>query len=277
MGKNIAVSASMITHQCVILDYCLEATVRSMLDLCEDVYINDGGSTDGTLDILYSLQTECGADRVKIFERQWRHDRRMWADEKNFILDKVPMSNYNVCIDADEVIHQDDISKIKTLCDGVNQAIAFKVIHFYGRPTRYIEGAAWYPQHTRLWKRSTGIKIIHHAKGCADDVCWPNGAPAHLIGFTLCDAKIYHYGNCRSPKALGIKAKKADDLYQYSTQYKNGQLAEPRSFTYAFDTIGHKEFKGEHPKYIKEWYEKHKLQDTSYDVGDHQENKLWCF
>jgi glycosyltransferase involved in cell wall biosynthesis len=76
-----------------------------MLDFCEDIYINDGGSTDGTLDILYQLQNEYGKDRVKLFERTWQHNRKMWADEKNFILDKVPMSNYNICIDADEVIH----------------------------------------------------------------------------------------------------------------------------------------------------------------------------
>ena len=106
---NSIISAHMITHQAIVLDYCFEATIRCMMDLCDDMYINDGKSNDGTLDILYSLQKEYGSDRIKIWERAWQHTRRMWTDEKNFILDKIPQENYVLAIDADEVLHEKDM------------------------------------------------------------------------------------------------------------------------------------------------------------------------
>jgi hypothetical protein len=271
------ISAHLITHQCVELDYCLEATIRSMMDLCDNIYINDGNSTDGTQDLLYSLQNEYGKDRVKIFIRNWQHNRQMWAAEKNFILDKIPMDAYILAIDADEVIHENEMYLIKKAVEKNIVSISFNVIHFYGRPTHYIEGPAWYKQHTRLWHKSTGIRLVHRDKGCADDVLWPDGFPAHLGRHQNCGANIYHYGNCRDPKALGRKAKKADDLYQYSNEYIGGLLAEPRSFTYAFDKVGAKLFKGQQPKYIKEWFDLHKDQETFYEADDNTTNKLWCF
>lgn len=271
------ISAHMITHQCLILDYCLEASIRSVMDFCDDLYINDGKSSDGTLDILYSLQSEYGSERIKIFERDWLHNREMWTRERNFLIEKIPAPNYIACIDSDEVIHEKDMSKIKTAVSAKIPAISFHVIHFYGRPTHYIEGPVWYKQHTRIWLKSTGIKWIHRAGGCADDLLWPDNSPAHLVRNKNCGAVIYHYGNCRNPRALGMKSKKADDLYQNSEEYLNGLLAQARSFNYAFDTIPTKEFKYTHPKYIEDWYEVHKNQDTSYDAGDDENNKLWCF
>ena len=278
MGTSTPITATFITHQCVVLDYCLEATLRSMLDLCDEIYVNDGKSTDGTLDVLYSIQREVGSDRLKVFERDWVHDRSVWTKEKNFLIDQVPANNYVLCIDADEVIHENDIPKIRSLVNsGTALSIAFPVIHFYGRPTHYIEGPSWYTRHTRLWAKSTGIRLYHIERGCADDVLWPNRMPAHLWRFTLSEAFLYHYGNCRDPRAIGMKVKKADDLYQYSTDYIDGKLAKERSFSYAFDKVDPKEFKGSHPKYIKEWYDSHRNQSTSYDAKDNEDNKLWCF
>lgn len=270
------ISAHLITHQCIVLDYCLEATIRSMMDLCEDVYVNDGGSTDGTLEVLYALQREYGEDRLKIFVRKWTHNRAVWASEKNFLLEQIPLESYVLCIDADEVFHEGEMQLVRGAVERGYAAVSFNVIHFYGRPTHYIEGPAWYKKHTRLWKRSTGIRLMHRDHGCADDVVWPDGTPAHLARDYNCGASIYHYGNCRAPKALGMKSKKADDLYQYSTAYENGTLAGPRSFTYGFEKVGAKKFNDTHPKYIKDWYDTHKDQQTEYDGGG-ESNMLWCF
>lgn len=275
MGNRV--SAHLITHQCLELDFCVEAAIRSALDFCDDIYINDGGSTDGTLELLFALKNEYGKDRIKLYERVWKHDRRMWADEKNFILDKIPNDAYVLCLDADEVIHEDDMPKIKALVAKGFPSISFDVIHFYGRPTNYIEGPNWYKSHTRMWKRSTGIRIVHRENGCADDVLWPSGHPAHFYGHTPSGARIFHYGNCRSPQALGRKAKKADDLYQNSKAYKDGSLAESRSFTYDFDNIQTKVFENTHPKYILDWYNRHKDQETTFVAGEGKINKLWCF
>ena len=276
MGKSI-VSAFLISHQCLFLDFPIEAAIRSAAGFCEYIYINDGKSYDGTLDLLYSLQREYGKGRIKIFERDWEHTRKYWAEQKNFLIDKIHNDHYVFCLDADEVIHEKDISTLITLILADYNAISFPFIHFYGRPTHYIIGSSWYKRHTRLWKKSTGIRLLHKGGCCADDVVWPDKYPAHLGRCFNSEVPIYHYGNCRNPKAMGIKSKKADDLYQNSKDYINGSLPENRSFDYGFENLKLNEFKHSHPKYIESWYEKHKNQPTKYRVEDEKYNKLWCF
>jgi len=275
MGGNHII-AHTLSHQSMILDYCLEASIRSAMDLCDEVWINEGGSDDGTLFLLAALQEEYG-NRLQVFTREWSHTRRMWTDERNFLIDNTPDDAYILCIDADEVLHENDIPKIKQATNMNCPAISFDMIHFYARPNYYIEGPVWYKAHTRLWHKKTGIRLVHRDKGCADDVLWPNGLPAHWAGFAKPGVKLYHYGNCRDPKALGRKSKKADDLYQYSSAYKGGLIAEPRSFDYSFETSGAKPFLGAHPKYVRKWVELHENQPTSYIEGTGKVSKLWCF
>jgi glycosyltransferase involved in cell wall biosynthesis len=275
MDRNL-IYACMLSHQCLELDYPIEASIRCALDLCDVVMINDGKSTDGTLDLLYKLQDEFGSDRLLVFEKVWRHDRSLWAAQRNFLIDLVEPKDYIFAIDADELIHEDDFSKIRQFTDRGVGVLSFPVVHFYGRPTHYIQGSAWYNRHTRLWRKNTGIKIVQRPGGCADDVLWPDGYAAHLGRYVDSAVTIYHYGNCRDPRALGRKSKKADDLYQNSEAYLDGSLSADLSFDYAFEKSGAKIFTGAHPKYINQWYDMHKEQDTTYLIGG-KIKKLWCF
>jgi glycosyltransferase involved in cell wall biosynthesis len=275
----MVISAFTTTYQCNIMDYPLEAVVRCSMDLCDDIYINDGGSTDGTLDLLYSLRNEYGSDRIRLYETKWPHDRNFWALPKNYLLDLIPKDNYILCLDADDLIHEKDFDAIRDFVKGMgNSAMSFRFIHFYGRPTHYIEGSVWYKFQTRIWKSSSGIRYINRPRGCADDLVWPDGRLAHIQGCGVSNIYMYHYGNCRDPKALGMKARRADDLYQSSEKYKDGTFPKPLSFDYAFDKTPLKLFNGSHPKYIKDWYESHKNQPTTY-INNPEEpvDKLWCF
>jgi hypothetical protein len=49
--------------------YPFVESIRSMLEFCDEVVVVDGGSTDGTLEVVRSL-----GDRVKVFERPWDPD-----------------------------------------------------------------------------------------------------------------------------------------------------------------------------------------------------------
>jgi glycosyltransferase involved in cell wall biosynthesis len=267
MDKSV-VSANFITYQCLTLDYPFEATFRCCMDFCDYLYINDGGSTDGTLDILHSLRDEYGKDRVKLFVREWTHDRRFWTDQKNFLIEQAPDDHYILCMDVDEVMHEKDIDKFRQLVDEGHQALSFPFIHFYGKPTHYSKNPNWYKRHTRMWKKSTGIKLVHRPGGCADDVLWPNGQPAHFSKYKDTGILFYHYSWCRHPKAFAMKQRKADAIYQNSLDYVDGSLPETRSFDYNFDPsqLGH--FKDSHPKYVAKWYMEHKNQPTKYVMED---------
>lgn len=260
-------SGLLITYQCVIQDYTVEACVRSMLDIVDTVYINDGKSTDGTLDLLYSLEGEYGKDRVVIIEKNWVHDREFWARERNYILDNYIKEGWVLSLDADEVLHENELDNIRKAIDVSKiKSLSFDVIHFYGDPNHVISGPAWFVRHTQLWHKNTGIRWVHRPGGCADDILWPNGEPAHIIKHEPTHAILYHYGHCRSPKAMGMKVYRADDLYRNSKEYVSGKLADLHSWRYDMSRGGINEFTGTHPKYVKDWVEDHVNQKLEFIV-----------
>jgi len=235
---------------------------------CDDVYVNDGMSTDGTRDILYTLQQEYGKDRLKIFEREWVHTKKFWAEQRNYILDQIPSSNFIINVGADEIFPDEDLPKIRRFVDEGNHetSLVFRAVHFYGRPTHAIEGPDWAVWLTKLWSNRTGIRYINRQGGCADDPCWPNGQPAHWVNRKDYGVRVYHYGHCRDPKAVGIKNKKASMLYQGKTDLADGSLPEISTYDYRFDELlakgALKEFTGKHPEVMKGWVEKHINQET---------------
>jgi hypothetical protein len=270
MGEGLVLSAVYITYQCNILDYCYEESMRASLDLCDKVYVNDGQSTDGTRDVLKTLECEYGKDRFILFEKPWKHDRAFWTDERNFLLDNIPDSDYVINIAADECFHERDFEIIRGALPhlGSHKAFQFKAVHFYGLPSYTISGPSWAAVLTKMWRNDTGIRYYNRPNGCADDPLWPNGQPVHFARCITAGVPAYHYGHCRSPEAVGIKNVKADDLYRGDTNYCDGSLPEIKSYDYRLEhfksTGGAKEFKGTHPKYMYNWVEKHKEQATSW-------------
>lgn len=260
-------SGLLISYQCLIQDYPIEACIRSMLDIVDVGYVNDGMSTDGTLDLLYQLQTEYGKDRLVVIARPWVHDRGFWARERNYILDEYVKTDWVLSLDADEILHEKELPILSgAMKDSTINSVSFKVKHFYGTPYYTIQGPSWFTRHTQLWRTSTGIRWLHREGGCADDIVWPNGMYAHLYNAYMSEAYLYHYGHCRSPRAMGMKVKRADDLYQNSVEYKDGSLAVETSWKYDMDREGIIPFVDSHPKYIAQWVESHRTQDLEFFV-----------
>jgi len=264
------IAGLLITYQCVIQDYPVEACIRSLLAISDVVYVNDGGSTDGTLDTLKFIQADVGSDRLVVIERKWVHDRHFWARERNYILDNIIKGKdvWVLSLDADEVLHEAEFDDIKAAMSKQYDAVSFNVIHFYGTPFNVIRGGAWFSRHTQLWKLVTGIRWLHREGGCADDIVWPDGTPAHLTRYTTTEASLYHYGHCRSPKAMGMKVKRADDLYRYSNTYIDGSLATLSSWKYDMNREGIHNFDGSHPSFVNDWVREHKHQSLEYIVKE---------
>lgn len=273
MGESVVLSAVYIMYQCVTLDYCFKESVEASLDLCDKVYINEGKSTDGTRDILYALQQHYGKDRLIIHERDWKHDRAFWTDERNYLLDIIPKSDYVINLAADECLHEMHFPMIRNALPELSNtsAMQFHALHFYGLPSYVISGPQWAKVLTKLWRNDTGIKYVNRPGGCADDPLWPNGAPVHFYRCINKGIPVLHYGHCRAPQAVGIKNKKADDLYAGRADYSDGSLPEINEYDYRLEEFikngGVKRFTQPHPKYMKGWVERHATQETSWRTG----------
>jgi hypothetical protein len=268
MGERL--SAVYILYQGIKLDYCFEESMRASLDLCDDIYINEGGSTDGTRDVLASLETEYGKDRIRIYDRKWVHDRGFWARERNFLLDEIPKESYVINLGADECMHEKDFENIRDILPklGHNRALQYHALHFYALPTYYIQGPAWAKVLTKTWRNDSGIKYLNRPGGCADDPLWPNGQPVHFARCVNIGAVAYHYGHCRHPRAVETKNQKAHSLYRGEDKYADGSFPDIKKYDYQLDVYlergGVKPFIHSHPKYMEDWVDRHKNQPTRW-------------
>ena len=77
----VKVSGFTIVRNAVKLDFPLEASIRSILPICDEVVVNVGRSDDETLELVRSI----GDPKIRILETEWDMSRgrtRSWATRR---------------------------------------------------------------------------------------------------------------------------------------------------------------------------------------------------
>jgi glycosyltransferase involved in cell wall biosynthesis len=151
MDYRPQISGYTTTFNCVDQEYPFEQCIRSMLEFCDEVCVVDGGSTDGTQEVLKKLNEEFFISgiamaiegfrensrvKVKIVERDWDHPRFAVFDGAQKAEARA-MCTKEFCwqMDSDEIVHEDDVRKITELARNMpKQAglIALPVIEYWG-------------------------------------------------------------------------------------------------------------------------------------------------
>ena len=67
------ISGFTIVRNAIKLDFPVEASIRSILPVCDEVVVNVGRSEDETLDLVRSI----GDPRLRILETEWDMRRRV--------------------------------------------------------------------------------------------------------------------------------------------------------------------------------------------------------
>jgi len=256
----MAISVTMVAFNCNYLDYCIEASIRSSLTFADEVVVNEGMGFDDTHETLLTLQEEFGKDVVRIYRREWNHDRGWQEKERNFAIDQAK-GDWIVIQDADDCFHEKDADLIKTVCsdDRIN-LINFEVLHFYGLPCFTNPNPQWYHRHTRMGRKRVDFRIKNTPGGCVSDVC-ARGRPCHTykgsdIVYMPVESPIYHYGWVRDARVAGIKLNKFRGWYDNDKKYFDGHLDEHVPFNYQvlkYMKDLHK-FKGIHPESAYKWF-----------------------
>lgn len=262
----MSISCTMVAFNCFHLDYPLEAAIRSALEVVDEVFVNEGNSFDETKDLLVSLQEEFGKDVVRFETRNWIHNRNWQQIERNYAI-KQAACDWILILDADEMIHENDVSTIKTLTETPHlNFIDFKVTHFYGLPKYVNTNPSWYSHHVRLGKKNTNYKFRNSPGGSCCDIC--SGKPLQPVhgrrasDIAYSGIQLWHYGWVRDARVMGIKTKKFNAWYSNDKKYFNGHLDEKVPFNYKMEKSMHflREFKGTHPKHFyKWWFDKERL------------------
>ena len=188
-----------------ILGYPFIESILSVLPIVDEFVINVGESEDDTLARIKELDDP----KIRIIESKWNDNMRdrgyVYAQQK-MIAQFNCTGDWAFYIEGDEVMHEDDLEKLRETCekykdDDEVEAIAFDYYHFYGNANTYLESSHWYRSEPRIIKNSIRtyapdglfwVVMNKHKKGRYPKAVRPG-------------VKMYHYGHARSEEQMNLK------------------------------------------------------------------------
>ncbi len=196
----------------------IQESVRSILPICDEVIVALDDGEDQTRSLIENI----GDNKIKIFDRVWNQedyvDGRILATETNFALSQCS-GDWCFYIQADEVVHENDLQKIKAACqkyllDDEVDGLLFKYKHFFGDYDHYLPVHGWYKNEIRIIKNKRNICSIKDAQSFRI-----NGL--EKLNVVEIDAHIYHYGWVRPPYLMQAKKKEHDGFHHNKNAVSN--------------------------------------------------------
>ena len=227
-----------------ILGYPFLQSIQSVLPIVDEFIINVGESEDDTLEMINSLKDE----KIRIIKSKWNDqmiNRGYVYGQQKMIAQFNCTGDWAFYIEGDEVYHEKDLERIinsmKTnLNNSKVEALVFDFKHFYGNANSVLDSPGWYRSEARIIKNS----VRSYAP---DGLFWlilGSNKKGRYPRAKKTGVSCYHYGWVRTEKQMNLKSKKVQ-------KYWGG---DPKRIDYSqIDQSIITEFKGSHPKIVKEW------------------------
>ena len=224
----------------------IKESIQSILPIVDEfiVALGDGDSDDTTEQEINSI----GSSKIKIIHRKWDEKRfldgAIFRDETNEAL-KHCSGDWCIYLQADEVIHENDLQTIKDSCHKYQNkkdihGLLFAYYHFWGDYKHYLPLYGWYKNEIRIIRNGIGIQSFKDAQSFrfTDNT---------KLNVAKIDAHIYHYGWVRPPDKMKSKKKEQDTIHQGKSTKDNVEQKENiQRFDYGpLERIP--VFKGSHP------------------------------
>lgn len=234
-------------------DYPYLESFRSLLPLVDELIINVGHGDDNTLKVVQNFSKFEGQEKVQIFESDWQIDNpekkkggMILSEQTNLALERCS-SDWCVYLQADEVLHEGDLKKIRdALTQNQNrpevEGLLFDYVHFYGSYDVIQKSRNAYRREVRVIRKSSGARSI----GDAQSFRKADGSKLQVVHSK---AQIYHYGWVRPPEVMREKTFFFDQLYHGNPDPEKAQQGTPHTGeNYRYKKIwGLKPFRGTHP------------------------------
>lgn len=226
----------------------------SILPVCDELVVAVGDSTDGTREAIASLNNP----KIKIIDTVWdmsvRSGGKTFAQQANIALDEIS-GDWAFHIQADEVIHENDLPKIKAAIEANDrnekvEGFILPFLHFWGdyrhirhsrRMHRYEIRIFRNNQLVRAYRDSQGFRAYDSVEGYENET--DRGRKLYVKKI---DAPIYHYTGVRSQDLM--RTKEAEFAYQYGYDVDPARKQLPYNF-HQIDRV--KKFEGTHPMVMK--------------------------
>jgi len=245
----VKVSGFTIVRNAIKLDFPLEASVRSILPICDEVVVNVGRSEDDTLELVRSIADP----RIRIIETDWDMTRR------NTVLGFETHRSMRACthpwgvyIQADEVLHERGAAALAAAIQGSDgdprvEGLLVRYLHFYGGFDTVATHRRWYRREVRAVRLSPELDIRPYQGAQGFRV-----GPSHRkIRARLTEAEMFHYGWARPAQALREKR----DLGRTMYPWRNADVTLPLLAWMP----GLQRFTATHPKTVQDWIDVRKF------------------
>jgi len=155
------ISGYTTTLNCVQQDYPFQQCITSMLQFCDEVCVVDGGSSDETWSVLSELAHKEPKLKIKQVIRDWNHPRfAVFDGMQKTEARKMCTGDFCWQMDSDEIVHEDDVEKIKKIVKSIAKSIdiiALPVIEYWGGCDKVrIDVLPW------KWRLSRNLHHIIH-------------------------------------------------------------------------------------------------------------------
>ncbi len=243
------VSGFTFCRNAVLYDYPVVESIRSILPIVDEFIVNVGRCNDGTLERIRSI----GDPKVRIVESVWdetlRKDGLIYSQQTNIALSHCA-GDWAFYLQADEVIHEDDLPRIVDAMwthqrSPEVKGLLFRYLHFVGD--------YW---STNPWFYHKAVRIIRNngeVESCGDAVGFhlkatkqylQNG-PREWLAPT--GGQVFHYGWVKDPKTMLAKKQEMTKVY-HGDHPPPSEAKLYSQDTFEFEEYGIlKEFRGSHP------------------------------
>ena len=137
LNRDIKLSGYTTVKNVITSDYPWKQSINSLLGFCDEVVVLDGGSDDGSYEEMLAWSKKEKKLKVKQIKRDWSNPRFAIYDGANKAIART-LCTGEWCWqqDVDEIVHEDDYAKIKTLCRQMPKSLkllCLPVIEYWGK------------------------------------------------------------------------------------------------------------------------------------------------
>jgi hypothetical protein len=234
--------------------------ITSILPICDEMVIAVGDSNDGTKEALLALKDS----KIKVIDTVWdmqqREGGKIFAQQTNIALAGTT-GNWAFHIQADEVIHENDLSKIVEAIHKENTNLAIDgfilpFLHFWGDYEHIRNSRRVHKHEVRIFRKNNLVKSYKDSQGFKKYKTEKGYLDATDEGQKLnvkkIDAPIFHYNGIRTPRHMFEKIKNFEQHYGNYVEDQNENITYDLNYIDRVTT-----YKGSHPKVMQSLISNH--------------------
>lgn len=248
--------------------YPFVESIKSVLPLVDRFVIQVGDCSDNSLEVLKAIDDPKIDIEITPWDPAMRKAGEVLAYQTNLAMDRCD-GDWFFYIQADEVIHEDDYPAIrgamednwhKPWVDGIR----FRYLHFRGDYN--IRDPLGYRRQVRIVRNDRQIRSVGDACGF--------GKNGHRLHSSLINARVFHYGYVRPPKAMAEKAAQFQQFYVFDKKGQQVRNIKDRPLEevgeYIYDMQSCVPYKGTHPALMAE-----RIDAKDWETPDFKHVPLW--